>query len=315
MAAQEPAREALTERPPEAPAAATAIRAPMGGLLSAAGNRAIARAVSTGTPVHELVAPGGRRAIARAPAVTPAPAARIARDDRELTENDKQRLRTMVVARLRGAVPRLTDPKKADLPRIARHLKPVEAILNGFAAGGAAGGTLSAAADEVRMVALALESAGGSMKAAIGRAVTRWQAAGRQLGAARSAIAGELAALSRRKPGEPEPEGVDREQMIQDISHLTALQQQIGNAVRDLAEAPRNEEALKGVLDTHVSLTDEMAALENLYPAAADTRIDAALQAFTDGVAALAPFALALSWSASAADEDALRKMRAAAKS
>lgn len=307
MAGHDTAHEALTESASPAPAQAPAAPqgSPIVGLAAAVGNRSMARAVAAGTAPRAMIAPDGRMVVARAPTVTPAPSAVIARDDRKLTDNDKARLRTMVVARLRGAVGQLADPKKADMPRIARHLKPVEATLNGFAAGGEAGGTISSAAEEVRSVALAVESAGGGMKPAIFRAVSRWQAAQRQMGAARSAIQGELIKAERAKKkaaSDPDPEGPDREQWLQDISHIKALQTQTGNAVKDLVEAPRNEEGLLAVLETNVAVLDELDALGSLDIEPANALLDAARQAFTDGVATLTPFALKR--------DDFLREMR-----
>ncbi len=287
--------EELTERTPQGPAApGGGSPAPLLGIVSAVGNRSLARAVAGGLVPPAMVVPGGRLVVARAPTVTPAPAA-VARDDRELTENDKTRLRTLVVGRLNAAVPQLQDPKKADLPRIARHLKPVEGVLNSFAAGGEAQATLASVADEVRAHSLAIASSAGTVKAAVGRARNRWQAAQRALGAARSQIQGELVRRQRQdakaKAGEPPAED-DREQLIQDASHLKAVQAQAGNAVTDLAEAPRNEEGLGAMLELNIAVADEMDAMGTLAFAPAQTELDRAKQAFRDGVSALAPFAM-----------------------
>ncbi len=293
------------ERPTGAPAPPVPIE--VLGSASAAGNRSIARAVGSAGGERVLIGPAGRLVVARAPAPSAAPARTVARDDppageRQLSENDKRRLRTMAVARLRGAVTLLKDPAKSDLPRISRQLTPVEQALLGFAVGGEAGATLDGAAAQVRMVAIAVGSAAGNVKTAVARGVARWQAAQRQLGAARSAIAGELARLNRAKPGTPDPEGVDREQMIQDMAHLKALQAQMGNAVRDLVEAPRNEEGLAAVLEGNLSLDEEMGSLGELSTASALAPVAAARRAFTDGVATLAPFAMK--------PDDFLREMR-----
>ena len=294
MTTREPAREALTERLPEAPETprpTTAGSMPLLGGVAAAGNRSLARAVAAGTVPRGLVAPTGRVALARAPTITPAP--RMVATQRELSENDKNRLRSMVVSRLRGAVVQLREPKKSDIPRIARHLKPLPSIVAGFAADGEAGATLDRVAGEVGLTVQALDSSAGAMKPAIFRAVARWQSAQRHLGAARSHIQGDLAALNRQKPGQADPEGVDREQMIQDMTHLKAMQAQVGAAIKDLAEAPRNQEGLAEALELNVGILEELATLTEMKPAGAASRAEAAEADFEAGVAVLAPHSMA----------------------
>ncbi len=296
MTAREPAHEQVVERLPEAPGAAPS---PAGaeamsflGVASAVGNRSLARAVATGSVP--------RGVIARAPAVTPAPLT-IAMD-RELSENDKERLRKMALNRLRGAILDLQNPKKTDIPRIARHLKPLPAIIFGFAADGEVGQTLDRVATEVSLAATAIESSAGSMKPAIFRALAKWQSAQRHLGAARSAIQGELNALNRKKAGEEDPEGTDREQMIQDMAHLKGQQSQIGNAIKDVSAAPRNQEGLAEALELNAPVLEEIQTLKGIKPAAASSRVDAAESDYQNGIAILAPFAMD--------QKDFLREMR-----
>ncbi|MGE3139855.1 MAG: hypothetical protein AB7O53_10370, partial [Thermoleophilia bacterium] len=296
MSAREPAHEPLVDRLPEAPGAAPSPAGPAAlpflGVAAAVGNRSLARAVATGSVP--------RGVIARAPTVTPAPLT-IAMD-RELSEGDKARLRTMAVARLRGAVTDLQSPKKSDIPRIARHLKPLPAIIGGFAADGETGATLQRVASNVSLAVQAISSAAGTMKPAIFRAVAKWQSAQRHLGAARSAIQGEMNVLNRKKPAEPDPEGTDREGMIQDMAHLKGQQSQIGNAVKDLAAAPRNQEGLAEVLELNAANLDELDTLADVKPAKAATHVEAAKAEFESGIAFLAPFAMD--------QKDFLREMR-----
>jgi len=309
MSGHDELQQALPERAIEAPVPGSSAPGgvPAFPLVAAVGNRALSRAIAGGAGRQAMIASGGRLVVARAPgAVTPAPLT-IAME-RELSDNDKKRLQTSVMPRLRGAATQLTSPKKADLPGIARHLKPLEAMLNGFAADGEAGATLATVADDVRAVALAVESKAGGMKPAIFRAISRWQAAQRQLGSARGALQAELTRVSRSvKPGEGDPEGFDREQVIQDMSHLKALQAQTGNAVRDLVEAPRNEEGLFTVLETNAPLVDEIDAMGSLATGAANNAVEAARLAVRDGIASLMPFAVP--------ESDFLRQMRQALQS